>query len=168
MTEKMFILELEKHQNFVYTICWQMVRDAHLAQDLAQETFISAYTHLGSFTGENIKPWLARIATNKAKDYLKSAYHRKVQADSETLTLTPAPPGQTPETKAEETMGLARIQNAITTLKEPYLQVAVLYFYKQLTVQEIAQQLGRPPKTVETQLYRARHKLQQILKEESS
>lgn len=168
MTEKVFLAEIEKYQNFVYTICYQMVRDSFLAQDLAQETFLSAYTHLDSFSGDNVKPWLARIATNKAKDHLKSAYARRVEANDEKLSYQLAPPGEQPAPQAEQSIGLERIHAAVTSLKEPYLQVAMYYFYKQLSVQEIAQELGRPPKTVETQLYRARQKLQEMLKEEST
>ena len=55
------------------------------------------------------------------------------------------------------------IEGLIRALKEPYLQVSVLYFLEQRSVDEIAARLGRPPKTVHTQLYRANQILQQRL-----
>ena len=47
----------------------------------------------------------------------------------------------------------------INQLREPYNTVAVLYFLQQQSVGEIAQRLGRPRKTVQTQLFRARGQL---------
>ena len=54
------------------------MQDYHEAQNLAQETFVSAFTHIDSVSEQNLRAWLARIATNKAKDFLKSAYNKRV------------------------------------------------------------------------------------------
>ena len=72
---------VQQYEKLVFTVCFQMIRDYHEAQNLTQETFIAAFRHLDSFQGNDYKPWLIRIASNKAKDYLKSAYARKVQLD---------------------------------------------------------------------------------------
>lgn len=78
VTDEAFEQLVEKYQKLVYTVCYQMTKDPHTAEDLAQETFLSAYTHRDSCTPDTAKPWLCRIATNKAKDFLKSAYNRRV------------------------------------------------------------------------------------------
>ena len=57
------------------------------------------------------------------------------------------------------------IEQMIRSLKEPYREVCVLRFLEEKDTQEIAQLLGRPKKTVETQLYRARAILQKQIKE---
>ena len=69
------------------------------------------------------------------------------------------PPRRTPpsleaecETRADA--GLAR--ECIEGLAEPYRTVSVLYFMQEWPVEAIARQLGRMPKTVHTQLYRAK------------
>lgn len=51
------------------------------------------------------------------------------------------------------------IRNDILALKEPYLMVSTLFFLHEKTVEEIAVLLERPPKTVHTQLYRAKQVL---------
>ena len=164
MTDQTFEQLVVKYEKLVYTICYQMTRDPHTAQDLAQEAFLSAYAHRNSCDEANAKPWLCRIATNKAKDYLKSAYHRKVDlTDNEedvhyTLYATPPPEDITIDKDQAE-----RITDAIRALKEPYVRVAVAYFLEEKTVDEIARALGRPPKTVHTQLYRAKLLLQKNL-----
>ena len=50
-----------------------MVKNPFDAQDLTQETFLSAYKKLPEFDGTYEKAWISRIATNKCLDYLKNA-----------------------------------------------------------------------------------------------
>ncbi|MDL2324823.1 sigma-70 family RNA polymerase sigma factor [Ruminococcaceae bacterium OttesenSCG-928-A16] len=168
MTDQQFGDLITQYEKLVYTICYQFTRNHHTAQDLAQEAFLSAYSHLDSCPEGNEKPWLARIATNKAKDFLKSAYNRKIYATAD--DTLPEDKGALfmaatqPEDITIEKDTVEQIAQDIRNLKEPYQQVAILYFLEEKTVDEIATQLERPPKTVHTQLYRAKHKLQQTLK----
>lgn len=71
MSQQQFCGVIEQYQKLVFTVCYQLVKDYQEAENLTQETFLSAYTHLDSCNENSIKPWLARIAANKAKDYLK-------------------------------------------------------------------------------------------------
>lgn len=77
MTSDEFSQLVRQYERLVYTICYQFTKDHQLAEDLAQETFLSAYTHRDDCPPGSYKPWLARIATNKAKDYLKSRPSRR-------------------------------------------------------------------------------------------
>jgi len=156
---------MQRYERLVYTICYQFVHDSALAEDLAQETFLAAYTHREDCPANSYKPWLARIATNKARDCLKSAYHRRVHtADDETLAVFPTmytePP---PEELVLSRDEADRARNAILALKEPYHQAAVLFFLEEKSVAEVAEALGRPVKTVHTQLFRARQLLQRAV-----
>lgn len=175
MTDQEFSDFVAKYEKLVFTICYQFVKDYHEAQNLTQETFLSAYRHLPGYQGSDYKPWLARIAANKAKDFLGSAYHRRVvlaAASSEDgpeagpIPLPTPDPAPLPDERYIQKEGSARVQQMIRSLKEPYLKVSVLYFLEEKTTEEIAKLLGRPKKTVDTQLYRARRLLQTMLKEE--
>ena len=167
MTKDQFGTLVQQYERLVYTICYQFVRDAQLAEDLAQETFLSAFTHRDDCAQDQFKPWLARIATNKAKDYLKSAYHRRVGA-SEDTEMQPSAVAKAFSMPQPEDIALTKeavhaIKAEILALKEPYLKVATLYFLYEQTVDEIAKSLERPPKTVHTQIYRAKQMLRQTL-----
>ena len=70
-----------------------------------------------------------------------------------------------PATRGSDLL-VGAIRQTILELKEPYHKVSVLFFLEEKSVDEIAQELERPKKTVQTQLYRARSKLQKILMEE--
>ena len=156
---------VRQYEKLVFTVCYQLVRDHHEAQNLTQETFLSAYRHIDDYQGENYKPWLIRIASNKAKDHLRSAYFRRVDVTDEMedrITGT----GASAEELALSSETVRIIREKILSLEEPYHMVAVLFFLKGLTPEEIAGRLGRPRKTVQTQLYRARLKLQKMIKEE--
>ena len=146
MNNEQFTHMVQQYERLVYTICYQFTRDHQLAEDLTQDTFLSAYNHRDDCPADNYKPWLARIAANKAKDHLKSAYHRRVQA-----------------AEAIDRDSALRIQREIRALKEPYHMVSVLYFLEENSIEEIARRLDRPPKTVHTQLYRAKQMLKTAL-----
>ena len=169
MNEEQFSGIVRQYERLIYTVCYQFTRDHHIAEDLAQETFLSAYAHLDACPPDSMKPWLCRIAANKAKDHLKSAYNRRVQAMSEDLMPEGGAvmfrKGELPEdiTIAKDEAG--RIEADIRALKELYHNVAVLHFLNGVPVEEIARRLGRPPKTVHTQLYRAKQMLRTRLKQ---
>ena len=138
-----------------------MVHDYHEAQNLTQETFLSAYTHKESCQIETVKPWLARIATNKAKDYLKSAYFRKERIEISEGEKDPAP---LPEILYLQKEGMQKIKKYILNLQEPYKIVSRMYFLEGKSICEIAKILQRPQKTVQTQIYRDRKILKQKMK----
>ncbi|WP_312641924.1 RNA polymerase sigma factor [Hydrogenoanaerobacterium sp.] len=165
MTNEEFAQLIERYEKLVFTICYQMVRDYHEAQNLAQDTFFSAYQHIDSCPPESYKPWLARIATNKAKDYLKSAYMRRVIVSGDEQ-FSDIPVKETPDQIYIASETEQNIRDKIEALKEPYLKVSVLYFIEEKNVEEISQLLSRPKKTVQTQIYRAKVLLQQLIKEE--
>lgn len=163
MNNEQFTHMVRQYERLVYTICYQFTKDHQLAEDLAQDTFLAAYRHRDDCPPEACKPWLARIATNKAKDHLKSAYHRRVQAAEDEALAVLAVPGQGPEDVAIDRDAALRIEAEIRALKEPYHKVSVLYFLEQESIEEIARRLDRPPKTVHTQLYRAKQMLKTAL-----
>ncbi len=164
MTNAEFTEFVERYQRYVFTICFQLVRDRGEAQNLAQEAFLSAYRHIDSCAPEHYRPWLARIAANKAKDALKSAYHRRVQAPGDE-EMDRLPAGKTPEELFDSQEAAQAARREILALREPYHEVARMYFLEERSVDEIAAALGRPKKTVQTQIYRARIQLRERLQE---
>ena len=151
-----------QYERLVYTVCFQLVRNPHAAEDLTQEAFLAAYTHRQSCPTGYERQWLCRIAVNKAKDYLQSAYvrHTVLAAGEELPLLSPSPP---PEELALVRSGVSEIRRRIETLREPYRQVCRLYFLEEKKPEEIALALGRPVKTVHTQIARARQILRSQL-----
>ena len=133
----------------MFTICYQFVKDYYEAQNLTQETFLSAYQHLDNYQGTNYKPWLARIAANKAKDYLGSAYARRVQLTEPEDTQPLLPVACAPEDIYIEKESEQTVASIIYALKEPYRQISILHFIQEKTTDEIAAALGFAPDSLE-------------------
>ena len=76
MCQEPFTQMVHKYQNLVFSICVKMTGDHFAAEDLTQETFLSAYRHKEEFDGKNEKAWLCRIASNKCIDYSRQAARR--------------------------------------------------------------------------------------------
>ena len=93
MTTLEFDRLVRQYQGLVYTVCHQLVPDVGEAQDLTQETFLAAWRSIDRCPPGFEQQWLARIASNKAKDYLRSAWVRRVNTPGdEVLALEGAPP----------------------------------------------------------------------------
>jgi RNA polymerase sigma-70 factor (ECF subfamily) len=158
---------MEAHGARVFSLCLRLARDYFLAEDLAQDTFLAAWQGLERFDGANEAAWLAKIATRKCLDYLRSAPARRSQAvGDEALLAFPAPEicgteGAFFEGHWEETL-----RRACGALREPYRETALAYYCEGQTHAEIAERSGAPPDTVRTRCYRAKQMLRQSLKEE--
>ena len=103
---------------------------------------------------------MARIASNKAKDYLRSAWARRVNTPGDdVLALEGAPPGSEPEAQVLEALGEEELTQRILALREPYKTPCRLMLLEQHTAAEAARLCGRPQKTVEAQVFRAKKML---------
>lgn len=156
---------VRQYTPLIFTVCRRFIDDYQEAENLTQETFLTAYRAIDRFVGENYKPWLIRIAVNKCKDHLKSAYHRTT-SPTEREELDRHEDGRSVHREVEMTERIAAIRKACEGLPEPYREVALLHYLEDRSFEEIARRLNRPVKTVQTQAYRARDKLRKLLKEE--
>jgi len=151
---------VRQYQGLVYTVCHQLVPDVGEAQDLTQETFLAAWRSIDRCPPGFEKQWLARIASNKAKDYLRSAWVRRVNTPGdEVLALEGAPPESDPEQQVLETLGEEELTRRILALREPYNPPPRRRARAHRAAAEPPRLCGRPQKTVEAQVYRAKKML---------
>ena len=143
-----------QYERLVYTICFQFTRDAHTAQDLTQDIFLSAWLHMDACPKGYERQWLGRIAANKCKDHLQSAWSRRVDLPGD----EGMPPGLSPpaEKAALEKLQAGDTAAIIRTFPEPYGPVLRLCLLEERSPEEAALALGRPVKTVYTQLSRGK------------
>lgn len=158
---------IDQYQNLIFSICYKITQDYFAAEDLTQETFLSAYTHRESFDGRNEKSWIARIATNKSIDYVNQAGRRVLPTEDSNMEEYRSLQGL-PEKEVMQQDMYEQLKKNCESLKPPYDKVAYLYFHQEKTPQEIAGVLGKNVKTIQTQIYRARTALQKIYKKERS
>ncbi|MCI8624833.1 MAG: RNA polymerase sigma factor [Lachnospiraceae bacterium] len=161
---------IDQYQNLIFSICYRIVGDYFEAQDLTQETFLAAYRNLDSFDGANEKAWLTRIATNKCLDYQKQAARRLIPTEDTSLnaiTDSWSDGSSPPETHYMEKEVRRQLYQTCSSLKPPYNEIALEYFYQERTVEEIAKKHGKNKKTIQTQVYRARDLLRKHYRKEA-
>lgn len=156
---------ITEYKNLVFSICLRHVGDYFVAEDLTQETFISAYTHLDTFDGENEKAYLARIASNKCIDYLRSAGRRVIATPEEEMPEEATSHDELINSVVNKDI-LAGLQSVVDNLSPPYREVARLYFVEDKSAKEIAEELKIPLKTAQTRIYRARDLVRQKIRKE--
>ena len=161
MCQEAFTQMIHTYQNLVFSICVKMTGDYFTAEDLTQETFISAYKNIQSFDGDNEKAWLCRIASNKCIDYNKQAARRIIPTEDETLELHSID-SSGPEEDYIESEARQQLLERCRQLKPPYDEIAELYFYEERKPDEIAELKQKNLKTVQTQIYRARAMLRKL------
>ena len=128
------------------------LKDASLAQDAVQETFLKAYRHLGDYRGESSeKTWLTTICVNTCRDMRRSAWFRH---RDRRLTPDMLPGAQASFAPRDERLTLL-VANLPRKLKE----VVLLYYYQDFSVTEIAQALSISQSSVSGRLKRAREAL---------
>jgi RNA polymerase sigma-70 factor (ECF subfamily) len=149
------------HAQGVINVIFRMCGDVHLAEDAAQETFIRAWLHLGSFrVDSSLRNWLYRIALNTATDMLRKD-KRIVPGDLEDFQLPDPQPG--PEGVYLQDERTMLVQAAIASLPEASRVVLVLKEYGELSYREIAEALYIPIGTVMSRLNYARRLLKEKL-----
>lgn len=152
---------VSKYSKRVVSIAWGIVRNAHDAEDLAQEAFVKAFQNIGRFKeGEPFGPWIYRIVTNLALDVVK---HRSRFRHEELSELEPAARRDNAELGAVTSELSARIDRAIQSLPEHQRVVARLFLVEQFDHAEIASMMNLSEGTVRSHLSLARKKLKEQL-----
>ena len=159
---------IDQYQNLIYSICLKSVGNPFDAEDLTQEVFLSAYKSLAHFDGLYEKAWLSKIAVRKCLDFLKAAGRRSIPTEDIYFSQLPDLENHSsPEEQYLQSDSEQQVFRICSGLKSPYKEIAIAHFCKQMSVTEISQKEGKNPKTIQTQLYRAKNMLKKMLAERS-
>ena len=163
-----FDLLVKKYQKKIYFLAYRMVRNHDAADDVAQETFINAYSSIKSFKlGYSFYTWLYRICMNLSINYLKRQKFviSESQFEEEVSPLEKETDSEDPLSLLVQKERERKIEHAIDSLPPKYKAVFILKVYEDLSYEEIAQTLKISLGTVMSRLFRAREKLQALLKD---
>jgi RNA polymerase sigma-70 factor, ECF subfamily len=168
-----FRLIMQRHNRRLYRIARSVLRDESEAEDVVQETYMRAFTHLEEFRGDaRLSTWLTRIALNEALGRLRQrrpAVDLKhldtidEQGEARVIFLPTPRQGSDPEAAAARSEIRRLLERAVDQLPDPFRVVFVLRDIEEMSIDETASQLGLRPETVKTRLHRARRLLRQSL-----
>ncbi|WP_442596755.1 sigma-70 family RNA polymerase sigma factor [Neobacillus sp. D3-1R] len=147
-------------------LAYTYVKNIETAKDITQNVFIKCYTHLHSFQGHSsIKTWLYRITINECKDYLRSAFFRRVIPNG-LLREEHHQSTHSPETDLLAKSEQQEMLNYVLQLPPKYREVILLFYIQDLSHQEIIETLTINSHTLKTRLSRAKARLNRILDKE--
>ena len=155
--------DLSEHTAWVRRLARELVRDVHLAEDVAGDVFAAAVRARGApAEPRRLRGWLRAVTRNVARSRTsRESRRRAVEA------LAAVPESQPPaEAALERLQTVRRLADALWELDEPYRSTLVLRFFHDLPPREIAKRKGLEPATVRQHLSRGLKKLRSRLDDE--
>ena len=154
----------DRYGRLTYALILRVVRDAGIAEDLVQETFLRVWNRVQGFDAQkgSIGPWLLAVARNRAIDYLRSTGGRERNALEFEETDHPAlyTDMERDLLNSDQTR---RVKVAMQKLSPNQRQVIELAYFEGLSQTEMAEKMGQPLGTVKTWVRTALQTLRQEL-----
>lgn len=142
---------IETYFNMVYKLALSQTKNKSSADDVTQEVFLRYLKNTKPFASEeHRKAWLIRVTLNCSKNVFSNAWFQKTVPLSEELVFEEKETGE--------------VYYAVLELPVKYRSVIHLFYYEDLSIDEISNILNRPQSTVKSQLFRGRELLRTKLK----
>ena len=146
-----------QHGSRLLRLCAMNLRDASLAQDAVQDTFLKAFQQFHRFRGDaDALTWLTAIAINVCRDNHRTAWFRHIDRHVEADDLPRAADFDYPDNT---------VIRAVTALPPRYREVILLRYYQNMKQKEVAAVLGISERAVRQRLKKANQILREELKE---
>ncbi|OZS78663.1 RNA polymerase subunit sigma-24 [Tetzosporium hominis] len=145
---------IRQHGEELLRLAYTYVKNRQTAEDLVQDVFLKAFVKQTDFRGDShYKTYLYRMVMNRCKDYLRSWHYRK------TILMEPFQGASSGRPSRELSEDNAILGNQVLALPIKYREVLVFYYYKELSMREIAELLNVSENTVKTRMQRGRKQL---------
>ena len=162
---------VNRYERKIYRLAKNITRNDEDAEDVLQDAFLKAYTHLDSFKGDSkFYTWIVRIAVNEALMRLRKRKNDRsvpldepVELGEETVQREIAVWEDNPEQQYSQEEWRRILDEAIDSLKPDFRTVFVLRDIEELSTEETAETLGISVPAVKSRLLRARLALRERL-----
>ncbi|MGB0137643.1 MAG: RNA polymerase sigma factor [Flavobacteriales bacterium] len=163
---------MERYRESIYYMLLKMVNNSDDAEDLTIEAFGKAFKRLHQYTPQfAFSTWLFKIASNNCIDHIRKKRINALSldagytnSDGETMEINIADGKLDPEETMEKMERVKKMREVVTKLKPRYRELVELRYFKELSYEEISQELDIPLGTVKAQLFRAREFLYNLMK----
>lgn len=163
---KAFAILVEQYKDLVFTLAIRMLKNREEAEEVSQDTFIKVYKSLGKFKGESkFSTWIYRVAYNTCLDRIK---RNKRKFDEVTIDEFTEHKIKTIDNALEKLEAFEQeqaIQECIQLLPSDDSFILTLFYFEELSLEEISKIVNVEANTLKVRLHRSRKKLATILKQ---
>lgn len=144
----------DEYYKDVYRFALALAKNEHVAEDVAQETFMKAIKAIDGFKGDcDIRVWLCQIAKNTYYTFAKKS--KREQVDAEEIILEELADCDFVKDSVDEEQAM-KIHKIVHELKEPYKEVFSLRVFGELSFKQIATIYGKTESWARVTYHRAR------------
>ncbi|MDB2657216.1 sigma-70 family RNA polymerase sigma factor [Crocinitomicaceae bacterium] len=162
---------VDAYADRVFSTCLNLTRNQEDAEDVTQEVFTTIYLSLDNFEGNSkLSTWIYSIATNKCKEFLRrktrkkrSGYHTELEQEDSHFVPLQIIDFQHPGVVMEDKERAKVLFSAIEQLAENQSLAYTLHKIEGRSYQEVAEMMEVSVSSVESLLFRAKKRLQQLL-----
>ena len=153
---------LNRYTAYVSTVVWNILRGSMTQQDaeeVVSDVFLAAWEQPEDLQPGFLKPWLAAVARNKAKNKLRQCGYT-LSLEEDILDL---PDMTEPISQIEREEEAQLVRKAVDSLRQPDREIFLRHYYFAQTIHEISMEMRLNESTIKTKLRRGRARLRTIL-----
>lgn len=155
---------VDRYSDCIFSLIAKIVTVQEDTEEIAQDTFLAAYTHLADYTSaSSFSTWLYRIAYNKAVSHLRKVRPRVYLDDTAVDLVDDSDADRALRIETDERLKL--LDQAVEKLPPDDKMLVVLYHLEERTASDVAYIMGMTEQNVRTRLHRVRKKLYLLMKE---
>ena len=163
---------MDRYKDSIYFMLLKMVNNKDDAEDLTIEAFGKAFNSLKQYTPNYaFSTWLFKIATNNCIDFLRKKKKKTMSIDNsienkdgDEITIELKSDARTPEQETIRDQKIELMRSYVKKLKPRYETLVEMRYFKEMSYEEISDELNLPLGTVKSQLFRAREFLYNLMK----
>lgn len=160
-----FAVLVDRYKDLVYTLALRMMKHTEEAEEAAQDTFIKVYKSLDKFKGESkLSTWIYRVAYNTCLDRLKKNKRQQYTVEINEYTEHQVKTLDNALDKIETKEREQTIQDCLALLPSEDSFLLTLYYFEELSLEEIGKIVDLKPNNVKVKLFRSRKKLATVLR----
>lgn len=162
-----YAILVDRYKNMIYNLCVKMIRNNEAAEEAAQDSFLKAYKHLDKFKGDSkFSTWLYKVTYNTCLDALKKSKKEKQVIPVDSFKPNEIRIDDNFIHYLDENEEQQSIQRCIALLPSDESIIITLFYFEEMSLEEISKVIDLKPNHVKVKLHRIRKKLALLLKEQ--
>ncbi len=160
-----FAMLVDKYKDLVFTLAIRMLKNREEAEEVSQDTFVKIFKSLSKFKGDSkLSTWVYKVAYNTCLDRIKKNNRRQSEIAIDSYTEHQIKTLDTALDALEEKEQQQTIQDCLQELASKDSFLLTLFYFEELSLEEISKIVDMAPNTVKVNIHRARKRLASIFK----